>query len=149
MIAAGVILLLGRSSKATAGRYDAQPDKVIISCQRRRGKPSWELPKGGVKFHGSESLEAAAIRELREETGVANELGSLLPLHHHEHSKVHWFLAHLSEGADLLWQPIADRDTLDARCVELEEADRILREDHRHLLASVVGDLKHGRLRWQ
>ena len=40
-----------------------------------------------------------------------------------------------------------EADTLDARCVALEEADRVLREDHRQLLARVVRGLRDGSLR--
>merc|ERR1712211_38826 len=46
--AAGIVLLLGDGQ---------QPEKVVTTCQLRKGEPSWELPKGG--------LEEAIVKILR------------------------------------------------------------------------------------
>src|SRR5690349_7360504 len=64
----------------------------------RRGK--WDLPKG--KLDEGETIEACALREVREETGIGNlELGSLVGVTHHEYfekklgddvfKETHWF----------------------------------------------------------
>lgn len=47
---------------------------------RRRLNPAWSLPGGGVEF--DESLLAATVREVHEETGYDVVLGGLLAEHH-------------------------------------------------------------------
>merc|ERR1719188_2495759 len=135
-MAAGVILLVGR------GR---QPEKVVVTCQQRKYGPSWELPKGGMD---DDRAEVAAAREFWEETGITNDLTRLSPLHGYGAKRIHWFLAHVGEDSELMWEPSMDKDTLDAKCVMLEEAKRILRDDHKHLLNHVLGDIARGKLRW-
>jgi 8-oxo-dGTP pyrophosphatase MutT (NUDIX family) len=53
-------------------------DTVLLVRQYRyiAGRPMWEMPKGGI--HPGESIEAAAQRELSEETGY--RAGRLLPI---------------------------------------------------------------------
>ena len=65
----------------------------------RRGK--WDLPKG--KLDESETIEACAVREVEEETGISDlELGPLLGITYHEYfdqyvnadvlKESHWYL---------------------------------------------------------
>merc|ERR1712196_207180 len=91
--AAGIILLIGQKTNSL---------KVVVTCQLRRGQPSWELPQGRV------------------ETGLTNKLVMMAPLYGYS-QRVHWFLAHCSCDSELMWGPILDKDTLEARCVTLEE----------------------------
>jgi len=137
--AAGVVLLLG---------HGQHPEKVVITCQRRRGQPSWELPKGGLEDDDCANIEAAAAREFAEETGVTNELVVLTPLDGYGNRRIHWFLARISEERELMWGPSTDKDTLDAKCLSLDDALGILRGDHRQLLIQVLKDIRRGRLRW-
>ena len=49
------------------------PDLIaLISHKNRGGHADWCLPKGHVE--GEESLEATAIREVEEETGIQGEI---------------------------------------------------------------------------
>lgn len=68
----------------------------------RRGK--WDLPKG--KLDEGETIEACALREVEEETGIGNlELGNLVGLTFHEYfdrwknedaiKETHWYAMHV------------------------------------------------------
>ena len=131
--AAGILLLVGPLG---------QPERVVITCQLRKGHPSWELPKGGIETADHSNVEAAAAREFCEETGVANDLGGLTALSGFGQSRIHWFLAQVLEESELRWGVIEDKDTLEAKCVTLEEASCILRADHKQLLRDVLKFLR-------
>ena len=53
-----------------------RPGRPIVLIERRNPPPGWALPGGFVDI--GETVEAAAVREAREETGLAVELVSLL-----------------------------------------------------------------------
>lgn len=57
------------------------PDEVLLTRNSARGPHpgSWTLPGGGVE-HG-EAPAAAVVREVREETGIAVEVGNVLGVH--------------------------------------------------------------------
>lgn len=68
----------GRPIRRAAGcvvyRYDEAHAPLILLIHDKYGR--WTLPKGHLK--AGESEAAAAVREVREETGVAGELGALV-----------------------------------------------------------------------
>lgn len=81
-----------------AGGGLVQNEQGELLMMYRRGK--WDLPKG--KLDEGETIEACAIREVMEETGVINiELGGLIDIGHHDYydrylqeeviKETHWF----------------------------------------------------------
>ncbi len=73
---------------------------LLITMIGQDGRARWTLPKGGVE--PDETHEAAAVREVREETGHAAEVvAALQPISYsflwrpdnvRYHKTVHWFL---------------------------------------------------------
>ena len=54
-------------------------DHVLLALWNEPAEPLWTLPGGGVERH--ETVEEAAVREVREETGYDVELVRLLGVH--------------------------------------------------------------------
>jgi 8-oxo-dGTP pyrophosphatase MutT (NUDIX family) len=108
--------------------YADRPDGrwvVLISRRNAVGDLQWTLPKGGLE--GEEDLEAAALREVREETGLEAEIDSKLgvidywfvwrPDGVRYHKYVHYFLLRHTggdtavrddEAEDVAWLPIGE-----------------------------------------
>jgi 8-oxo-dGTP pyrophosphatase MutT (NUDIX family) len=57
-------------------RNDDEVEIVLASRRTRRGELAWGLAKGGIE--DEESLEDAAVREVREETGLLAEIEASL-----------------------------------------------------------------------
>jgi 8-oxo-dGTP diphosphatase len=110
-------------------------DGKVLLTRRREGTHLagfWEFPGG--KAHPGESMEAALIREVREEIGVRIKVGSLIDEETHTYTDrtvhLHFFNAHIVEGtprpmgvADLVWAFPSQLDRYDlppanARVVE-------------------------------
>jgi 8-oxo-dGTP pyrophosphatase MutT (NUDIX family) len=54
-------------------RRDGEEIEIVLASRRtRRGELAWGLAKGGIE--GDESMEDAAVREVREETGLVAEI---------------------------------------------------------------------------
>ncbi|MGA8256749.1 MAG: NUDIX domain-containing protein [Nocardioides sp.] len=51
-------------------------DRVLLALWNEADQPKWTMPGGGVDL--DETVEQAAVRELKEETGYDVELGRLL-----------------------------------------------------------------------
>lgn len=98
---------------------------VLISRRNTAGQLQWTLPKGGLE--DGEDLEEAAVREVREETGLACEIDEKLgvidywfvwrPEQVRYHKYVHYYLMTSDgqgpqprddEAEDVVWLPFAE-----------------------------------------
>src|SRR5688572_4091234 len=108
--------------------FEDRPDGrwvVLISRRNAAGHLQWTLPKGGLE--AGEDLEAAAIREVEEETGLQSEIREKLgvvdywfvwrPDEVRYHKYVHYYLMdflggntdlHDDEAEEVVWMPIAE-----------------------------------------
>ncbi|MGH3664968.1 MAG: NUDIX hydrolase [Egibacteraceae bacterium] len=124
--------------------YDDRPDGrwvVLISRRNAAGELQWTLPKGGLEE--GEGLESAAVREVREETGLDSAITGKLgvvdywfvwrPDEVRYHKYVHYFLmafrggntaTHDDEAEDVVWLPL------------VEAAERLTHPNERRLVRS-------------
>ena len=102
-------------------------DEVLLI---RRGHPprlgEWSIPGGKVEW--GETLAVAALRELREETGVEAELGALIEVYEIIEPDFHYvlidYVAHWREG-----EPRAADDADDAQFLPFAEALQAVSQD--------------------
>lgn len=112
-----------------------ESDGKILACQRQRGSRfelMWEFPGG--KVDGGESPEAALARELREELGVAAEIGRELYRVQHKYAEMKqpieliFFVAKVnpSEVKNLEFEQIVWREPQSLPELNFLPADRVL-----------------------
>lgn len=115
---------------------------ALIARHDRRGRLVWSLPKGHVE--AGETPEAAAVREIAEETGIAGRvvapLGTIdfwfVAEGRRIHKTVHHYLL-LAEGGELSDDDI---EVVEVAWVPLEElAQRLAYDDERRLVDQVPG----------
>jgi 8-oxo-dGTP diphosphatase len=120
-------------------------DEVLLI---RRGQPprqgEWSLPGGRLEW--GEAVEAAALRELLEETGVVAELAGLVAVVDGLFGDRHYVLIDYA-ARWLSGEPVAGDDATEARFMPLDEAlalvawdetRRVLREAHARLTGVTV-----------
>ncbi|MDI7774620.1 NUDIX hydrolase [Asticcacaulis sp. EMRT-3] len=107
-------------------------DVLLIRRGRAPRQGEWSIPGGKVE-HG-ESLKTAALRELREETGVVAEIGELLAVYEMIEADFHYIL--IDYAADWMsGEPRAGDDADQAVFVPFEAAlDMVSRADLRDVL---------------
>jgi ADP-ribose pyrophosphatase YjhB (NUDIX family) len=119
---------------------------ALIARLDRRGRLLWSLPKGHIEE--GESAEQAAVREIREETGIEGgllgELGVIdfwfVAEGKRVHKTVHHFLLR-AQGGEL---SDADIEVAEVAWVPLDEVEkRLAYTDERKLVAG-VRDLLNG-----
>lgn len=104
----------------------------------RRGK--WDLPKG--KLDNGETMEACAVREVMEETGLQNILlEKLIAIGYHSYfdpylkeevtKETHWFLMKAKNGQVLI--PQTEEDITDIRWVSGGALEDCLKDSYQNI----------------
>jgi 8-oxo-dGTP pyrophosphatase MutT (NUDIX family) len=113
---------------------------ALIGRQDRRGRMVWSLPKGHIE--AGETPEAAAIREIQEETGISGSIVAPLGVidfwfmaeNRRVHKTVHHFLLQAVGGElssddaevdSVEWVPLEDMSTRLAYADERRLMDRV------------------------
>ena len=126
-----------------AGTVLFSGDRLLLL--RKRGRDEWVLPKGHVQPRESEA--DAAVRESREETGLAVVLGPLLGATEYEFGSarrnrkhVTWFLGEVAT-LEFTLEPIFD----EAAFLDPDDAlARITHEDDRSIASRAIA-VRYGR----
>ncbi|MBI2724499.1 MAG: NUDIX domain-containing protein [Chloroflexi bacterium] len=126
-------------------REDGGFDVALIRTHEQR----WQLPKGWIE--AGESDEAAAVREVREETGLESDVVGRLdtieywyrstyePEPARVHKFVHFFLLRAAGGST----EAHDDEVLEARWTDIDEAGRLLAfKDERQVMAQALALLR-------
>ncbi len=117
--------------KAGGGLVRTPANEILMIF--RRGK--WDLPKG--KLDDGETIEASALREVSEETGITGIIPGPFFCYtyhtYHENGKFilkesHWYLMQVKAKQDLV--PQAEEDIEEARWVPFSEIENYLDKVH-------------------
>lgn len=136
-----------RVEETSAGGFVLSADGsfrvAVIGRRNRGGRIDWCVPKGHPE--GSETNEQAALREVREETGLVAEIIETLGSIHYEFSTptaiisktVHHFLMQQT-GGELTIDNDPDHEAVDIRWIPLALLAEELTHENERRLALVV-----------
>ena len=115
-----------------AGAVVCREGRILL--QRRSDNAAWGLPGGILEL--DETYEEAAVREVREETGLTVRLTALLGIYHNHdmmwpngdraHTIAAYYTAEILSG-----EPRIDEESLELRFFAPEELPDLFAEDHR------------------
>lgn len=122
---------------------DGSRSVALIGRETRSGRLEWCVPKGHPE--GDESIEAAAVREVAEETGLICEILAPLGIIDYKfqaggkliHKTVHHFLMQ-QIGGELTIENDPDQEAVDVKWVALEELSGILAHENERRMARGV-----------
>jgi len=121
-----------------AGGLVSNDNKDLLLIYRRG---FWDLPKG--KLDEGETIEACAIREVKEETGITNiQLGKLVGTTYHEYfdewkqceviKETHWFAMHVTGVQAFV--PQQEEDIEDIRWVAQKDMGIYLQHTYKNII---------------
>ncbi len=121
-------------------------DKNELLIMFRRGK--WDLPKG--KLDEGETIEACALREVQEETGIRNlELGNLIGITYHEYfekqlndnvlKETHWFA--MDADSETKLSPQTEEDIENIIWADEKELQECLKNTYKNI-AEIIEKFK-------
>jgi ADP-ribose pyrophosphatase YjhB (NUDIX family) len=119
------LFAVGSSGKWTSAGgvvFDKEGRVALVKERKRSGLARWTLPKG--RLESGETLEAAAVREVREEAGVRARILGFVAAHEGKRSMVYYFRM----AVTALGSP-ADPRVEAVRFVRPERAAELLRSD--------------------
>ncbi|BBL75769.1 NUDIX domain-containing protein [Methylomagnum ishizawai] len=109
------------------------PGRPIVLIERRYPPAGWAIPGGFVDV--GESLECAAVREAREETGLDVKLVALLGLYSNPERDPRGHTVTAVYVAEAHGSPVAADDAKTARVSALDDLPQPLAFDHALVLA--------------
>lgn len=111
-------------------------DGRVILIRRRNPPPGWALPGGFVDY--GETAEAAARRELREETGLTAESLELLGVYSEPERDPRFHTVSIVYFAEAEGVPGAGDDASDVRWFPVENLPAEVAFDHRRIIADAL-----------
>ena len=120
---------------AAGGIVENENKEILLIF--RKGK--WDLPKG--KLDDGETIEACAVREVEEETGLRNiEAGELIDVTNHEYSErgddiakeTFWYAMKVTGDQELV--PQVEEDIHDIRWVKENELHQYLSNTYENIV---------------
>ena len=117
-----------------------RPGRPIVLIERRFPPPGWALPGGFVEV--GETVEAAAVREAREETGLEVELVSLLGVYSDPGRDVRGHTVGIVYVGRARGEPVAGDDAAAFAIVD-PRAPPPLAFDHARILADYLARARH------
>ncbi len=109
------------------------PDDRVVLVRRRYPPPGWALPGGFVE--GGETVEAAAVREAREETGLEVSLTDLLHVYSDPRRDPRRHTASVVFLGRTSGVPVGADDAAEARAFGWDELPSPIAFDHAEILA--------------
>ncbi len=131
-----------------AGAVIARDGKILL--QKRADNEKWGLIGGLLEL--GETYEEAAVREIREETGLEVELEAFLGIYHNydmvwangdrAHTVGAYYLARIVKG-----EPRIDEESLELCFFAREELPPLFAEDHRKAVEAFFAGVRYPLLR--
>ena len=117
---------------------------VLVKRKNPPFKGSWALPGGFVEY--GETVETAAIRETKEETGLDIELNGIVGVYSDPHRDPRGHIISVCFlGNKIGGKLVADTDAADVQCMEIDEISKIeLAFDHHNILEDAFKLLNNG-----